>query len=33
MDDPFEIGKQSYADVDLTLLFELEKELERRDTR
>ena len=31
MDDPFEVGKKSYADVDLTLLFDLEKELERRE--
>jgi hypothetical protein len=27
MDDPFEVGKKSYADVDLTILFDLEKEL------
>jgi len=31
MDDPFEVGKKSYADVDLTLLFDLEKELELRN--
>lgn len=31
MDDPFEVGKKSYADVDLTLLFDLEMELERRE--
>jgi hypothetical protein len=31
MDDPFEVGKKSYADVDLTLLFDLQKELERRE--
>ncbi len=30
MDDPFEVGKKSYADVDLTILFELEKELSDR---
>jgi hypothetical protein len=33
MDDPFETGKKSYADVDLVLLFELENELARRDKR
>jgi len=27
MDDPFEVGKKSYADVDLSILFDLEKEL------
>ncbi len=27
MDDPFEVGKKSYADVDLTILFDLEKEI------
>jgi hypothetical protein len=27
MDDPFEVGQKSYADVDLTILFELEKEI------
>ena len=29
MDDPFEVGKKSYADVDLTILFELEKEFQK----
>jgi hypothetical protein len=33
MDDPFEVGKKAYADVDLSLLFDLEKELVMRDTR
>jgi hypothetical protein len=33
MDDPFNIGKNSYADVDLTPLFDLEKELGRREKR
>lgn len=31
MDNPFEYGKKSSADVDLTILFDLEKELESRD--
>jgi len=31
MDDPFEPGTKSYADVDLTILFELEKDFERRE--
>jgi hypothetical protein len=31
MDDPFEVGKQSFADVDLTLLFDLENEFECRE--
>ena len=30
MDDPFEVGKKSYADIDLTILFEIEKELSDR---
>ena len=30
MDDPFEVGIKSYADVDLTILFKLEKELSDR---
>jgi hypothetical protein len=30
MDDPFEVGKKSYADVDLSILFDLEKEWESR---
>jgi hypothetical protein len=33
MDDPFEIGKKSYADVDLTLLSDLEKELVMREKK
>lgn len=33
IDDPFEVGKKSYADVDLTLLFDLEKGLVMRDKR
>ena len=32
MDDPFEVGKKSYADVDLSILFDLEKEWEARTT-
>lgn len=27
MDNPFEVGNRTYADVDLTILFALEKEL------
>ena len=30
MDDPFEVGRKSYADVDLSILFDLEKEWESR---
>jgi hypothetical protein len=30
MDDPFEVGKKSYADIDLTLLFEIVKEISDR---
>lgn len=30
MDDPFEVGKPSYADVDLFLLWNLEEELKQR---
>lgn len=30
MDDPFEVGKKSYADVDLSILFDLEKDWESR---
>lgn len=30
MDDPFEVGKKSYADVDLSILFDLEEELNTR---
>jgi hypothetical protein len=33
MDDPFEVGKKSYADVDLSLLFDLERELIQREKR
>jgi hypothetical protein len=32
MDDPFEVGRKSYADVDLSILFDLEKEWESRAT-
>jgi hypothetical protein len=30
MDDPFEVGKKTYADIDLTILLELETELSDR---
>jgi hypothetical protein len=30
MDDPFEVGRKSYADVDLSILFDLEKEWESK---
>jgi hypothetical protein len=30
MDNPFEFGKKTSADVDLTILFDLEKEFENR---
>lgn len=30
MDNPFEVGKRTSADVDLTILFELEKDLKAR---
>ncbi len=30
MDDPFEVGKKSYADIDLTILFEIVKEISDR---
>ena len=30
MDDPFEVGRKSYADVDLSILFDLEKDWENR---
>ncbi|MCE5299114.1 MAG: hypothetical protein LLF84_09250 [Methanoregulaceae archaeon] len=30
MDDPFEVGKKSYADVDLSIVFDLEKEWESK---
>jgi hypothetical protein len=30
MDDPFEVGKKSYADVDLSILFDLEKDWESK---
>jgi hypothetical protein len=32
MDDPFEVGKKTCADIDLTILFDLEKELSDRRT-
>jgi hypothetical protein len=30
IDDPFEVGKKSYADIDLTILFEIVKKLSYR---
>ena len=30
MDNPFEVGKNSYADVDLFLLWDLEKKLDAK---
>jgi len=30
MDNPFEYGKKTSADIDLSVLFNLEKELENR---
>ncbi|HOW34427.1 MAG TPA: hypothetical protein PLN32_08240, partial [Methanoregulaceae archaeon] len=30
MDDPFEVGRKSYADVDLSILFDLQKDWESR---
>ncbi len=33
MDNPFEVGQGTYADIDLFLLFDLEKELEQKKSR
>jgi hypothetical protein len=30
MDNPFEVGKKTYADIDLFLLWDLEKKLDEK---